>query len=184
VRVAIANATLALGDGTNDIVVVSGAAAYFVVTPTGLAGQFGGTVTVNVPDVSFSGEFTVQVNNTGLAINEQFNVGNLTARTKLSELNNGTGVTLGTGPQIRSPPAAARPSASISPARRPSARCSTRSTTPRATPAKSCLDPRRRLAARRFHRPARHAHRHRARRLHRRCLASGILGTAVAHAPA
>ena len=113
VRVAIANATLALGYGTIDIVVVSGAAPYFV-PPTGLAGQFGGTVTVNVP-TAFSGDFTVQVNNTGLAINEQFNVGNLTRDLSFERAEQRhRRHPLALARRFRSPPAAVRRSASIS----------------------------------------------------------------------
>ncbi len=82
-RVAIANARLALGDGTDDLVVISGASAYFVVTSAGIAGSFTGSVAVNIPNVSFSGSFTAEVNNTSAGIDESFVVGAATVALKL-----------------------------------------------------------------------------------------------------
>ena len=72
VRVAAANVGLNLAG----VVVVSNGAGFFVITPAGIAGELSATVSLNnVPDVSFSGTFGVQLNNTGIAINESIQVG-------------------------------------------------------------------------------------------------------------
>ncbi|HXG49000.1 MAG TPA: VCBS repeat-containing protein, partial [Methylomirabilota bacterium] len=93
-RVAVANATLALGDGTNDLLSVSGASAYFILSGAGLAGSFTGTITLNVPDVTFGGTFTVEINNTGVAVNETFPTGALTLAAGNFVRVKGTGLTL------------------------------------------------------------------------------------------
>ncbi|MEQ1862956.1 MAG: hypothetical protein ABMA13_23795, partial [Chthoniobacteraceae bacterium] len=82
-RVAITNARLAFSDGTNDLVVIGGASAYFVVTPLGMAGSFAGTVTFNIPNVSFTGSFMAEVNNTTMGIDESFMVGGQTVALRL-----------------------------------------------------------------------------------------------------
>ncbi|MEQ1861602.1 MAG: LEPR-XLL domain-containing protein, partial [Chthoniobacteraceae bacterium] len=66
-HVGIQNARLALG---GDLVRVEGASANFIVSAAGIAGNFAGSVIVNVPDVSFTGVFDAQVNTTGAAVNE------------------------------------------------------------------------------------------------------------------
>src|SRR5262249_49108239 len=48
-RIGIANATLALGDGTTNFVTISGGQGAIYVTPQGVAGEISGTVQVAIP---------------------------------------------------------------------------------------------------------------------------------------
>ena len=79
VRVAAAGITLSVGGVVN----VTGGAGFFVITPNGVAGSLAATVGLAVPGVSFSGSFTVAINNTALAVDETIQVGAGTARLQL-----------------------------------------------------------------------------------------------------
>ncbi len=61
VDITLANIYLGLGDGTTDFVSLSNGSGHLTLSGTGLTGTFGGTVAVNVPNVTFSGSFTVDV---------------------------------------------------------------------------------------------------------------------------
>src|SRR5439155_762963 len=67
VRVNAKNINLSLGNG---LVTVSGGSALFVIGTSGFAGKFSGAVTLGVPNVSFAANLTVEVNNTGAAVNQ------------------------------------------------------------------------------------------------------------------
>src|SRR5206468_2239113 len=77
--IAASNVHLGLGDGTKDLLSIDGGTGFFVVGSSGLAGEFSGTVTANVPGVSFSGTFHVSVNTTGAAVDQQIVVGTSTS---------------------------------------------------------------------------------------------------------
>ena len=66
-RLALANVNLSLGGG---VLTVSGASGTLLVKSTGLAGDFGGTIALNVPNVALSGTLRVQVNTTTAAVDE------------------------------------------------------------------------------------------------------------------
>ena len=72
VLVSADNVALNLGNG---LVTVTGGHADFVLSSSGIAGQFGGTLGVNLTGISFAGTLQVQVNDTGAAVNETFNDG-------------------------------------------------------------------------------------------------------------
>ena len=57
IRIAAANVNLSLGDGTADLVMVTGAAGALFLTPEGLAGEVKGAVGLNVPGISSLGRF-------------------------------------------------------------------------------------------------------------------------------
>ena len=67
-----ANVALSLGGG---LVTASGGQADLLLSAGGLAGKLSATVAVNVPNVTLSGTLTVEINNTGLAVNQAFEVG-------------------------------------------------------------------------------------------------------------
>jgi hypothetical protein len=95
VRVAAANVSLRLGNGTTDFVRVSDGRGALLITPAGLAGTISATVELNVPGVTFSGRFGIDINNTNAAVNEMFTVGGVELTTVLSALHGGDGVDLG-----------------------------------------------------------------------------------------
>ncbi|MCB1127871.1 MAG: hypothetical protein KDM81_15360, partial [Verrucomicrobiae bacterium] len=74
VRVAVANAGLRLGSPTRDVVVVSGGQGAILLTDAGFVGEFTAAVRIDVPGVTFSGEFGVAINNTANAVTETFQV--------------------------------------------------------------------------------------------------------------
>ena len=77
IRIAATNVSLALGDGTNTLLSLTGGTAAFVLPATGgLAGQIGGTVNLTgVPGVQLSATFSALVNTTASAVHESFLVG-------------------------------------------------------------------------------------------------------------
>jgi len=75
VRVAAANVSIALGDGTTDFVTVSNGSGSFLIDTLGLAGQLSATVAVNVPGVTVSGNLMLQLNQRSAAVDEAFDVG-------------------------------------------------------------------------------------------------------------
>jgi len=75
VRIAASNVSLILGDGSSGIVSVTGGQGALLLTGTGLAGEVSGTVTMNVPGVSFDGSFTIAVNTMAAPVSEVFVVG-------------------------------------------------------------------------------------------------------------
>src|SRR5262249_13930155 len=75
---------LSLGDGTTNIVSVTGAQGALLMTPAGLAGQLSNaSIALNVPGVSFSGTFSIAVNATTDPVDRQFTVGTSTVTLNL-----------------------------------------------------------------------------------------------------
>ncbi|MFZ1411484.1 MAG: hypothetical protein WAS07_08500, partial [Micropruina sp.] len=78
IRIFATNVGLTLGTATAGVVLTNGS-GFFVLTPVGLAGRVGGSVTVNVPgDVEITGTFSVAVNSTTRAVNESILVNDQT----------------------------------------------------------------------------------------------------------
>ena len=73
VRVAVARASLRLGDGTRDYVVVTEGAGSLLVTQAGMAGELEARVELrNVSGVAFDARIKVRLNNTAAAVRETF----------------------------------------------------------------------------------------------------------------
>src|SRR5439155_2912169 len=64
VTVTFSEVEFGLGDGTRNFVRVTKGAGTLILVKDGLYGQFSGSVAVDIPDVTFSGAFTVQLNST------------------------------------------------------------------------------------------------------------------------
>jgi len=64
IEIKIANGELGLGDGTTDFVRVTNAGGSLFITPAGIYGQLSATVAVDIPQVTMSGSFTLQINKT------------------------------------------------------------------------------------------------------------------------
>ena len=69
------NIAFALGDGVNDYVTFSEGRGNFILDTNGLAGELSGGVVVDIPGAEVSGSLLLQVNQTGMAVNELFDVG-------------------------------------------------------------------------------------------------------------
>ncbi|HEY9248054.1 MAG TPA: hypothetical protein VIO38_02935, partial [Rariglobus sp.] len=80
IKVAVANFSTALGDGTTDFVTVTSGTGAFLITSAGLAASVTATVSLqNVPGVSInSSTFTLAINTTTAAVNETFSIGSNT----------------------------------------------------------------------------------------------------------
>jgi hypothetical protein len=74
VRIAASNVSMTLGS-TSAGVSLLGGSGFFVLTPAGLVGRIGGTIEVNIPGATLSGAFSVAINNTNAAYNDQFQLG-------------------------------------------------------------------------------------------------------------
>ncbi len=88
--IAASDVTLRLGDGTTDYVTLSGGAGAFVIKPkqapgvgNGIAGSLSGTVTLNVPGISFTGALSLELNTTLGAVTETIDVGGETVEIEL-----------------------------------------------------------------------------------------------------
>jgi hypothetical protein len=74
-RVAASDVSYRLMAGGTNIVSVTEGQGGFIVTSGGIAGELSGGVTLNIPEgAHFRGEFSLAINNTNLAVNEQFTV--------------------------------------------------------------------------------------------------------------
>ena len=71
-RVSASNVTFALGDGTTNFLSFSNGAGAFLLTSSGIAGSLSGSVAANIPGVSLSGVWTLQVNSTSQAVAASF----------------------------------------------------------------------------------------------------------------
>ena len=79
VKIAATNVALALGDGTRTVLTLTGGEALLVSRGTGIAASLSGTVALrNVPGVTFSGTFAVEVNTLTTAVDETFTIGGTT----------------------------------------------------------------------------------------------------------
>ena len=67
IRVSFSEVELGLGDGTRTFVRVTQGQGDLVLLSTGIYGRFGGSVAVDVPDVTFTGAFQIKLNTTDLA---------------------------------------------------------------------------------------------------------------------
>ena len=83
VRVAASNVSMSLGDGTTAFVAVAGGRGVIVLTGAGAAGTLAGAVAVNVPQVSLSGAFHVDVNTLGSAVDQTVTSGGIPTRINL-----------------------------------------------------------------------------------------------------
>nr|WP_276607580.1 Calx-beta domain-containing protein [Limisphaera ngatamarikiensis] len=99
VTVTVSDLSLRFGGLAPDLLVVQGGQGVFLLTAQGLAGTASAAVTLNVPGVTLTGSFTVEVNDAAVAVIETVTVGgspvtvNLPAGPYLRV--RGTGVTLG-----------------------------------------------------------------------------------------
>ncbi|HEX4525985.1 MAG TPA: VCBS repeat-containing protein, partial [Gaiellaceae bacterium] len=79
VQIGVANVTFSLGDGTTNFLSLTSGSGTFVLltgTPTGVAGHLTATAAIqNVPDVSFSGTLTLDINTTGVPVSATVVVG-------------------------------------------------------------------------------------------------------------
>ena len=69
-EIAATNISASLGSGSTNFVTVSGGSGTLVLDASGLAGQIGGTVSVTVPGVTFTGTLSIGVNTTSSAISD------------------------------------------------------------------------------------------------------------------
>ena len=69
-RLSIDNAAVSFTNGTTELVGLHGASANLIVNTIGVAGSFSGQLTTNLPAVQFTGNFNVEINTTGAAVNE------------------------------------------------------------------------------------------------------------------
>ena len=67
-RIVASKVTLRLGTGTTDLLTITNGSASFLVstTPSGIAGTLSGTVTLNVPGVTFAGTLRLELNTADL----------------------------------------------------------------------------------------------------------------------
>jgi hypothetical protein len=61
VELRVANVYLGLGSGGTDLVSVTGGTGVLTMDAVAMSGSFAGTVAVNVPGVTFTGAFTVDI---------------------------------------------------------------------------------------------------------------------------
>ncbi|NOS68309.1 MAG: calcium-binding protein, partial [Verrucomicrobia bacterium] len=85
VRIGVSNASFSISDGVTTFASLTNGAGLFVLSNDGLAGALSGTVTLNVPGVTFSGTFGVAFNNTTKAVNESLNIGGSTVTLNLAK---------------------------------------------------------------------------------------------------
>ena len=72
IRVAITDLSFALSAGSTDIVSLTGGTGFFVIKPTGMAGEISGTVAI--PVIGFSGTLKLSINNSTVPVAETFTV--------------------------------------------------------------------------------------------------------------
>src|SRR2546422_2900193 len=76
ISLVVSNATFSLKADARDIVALTTGRGAFLVTSAGVAGEIRGAIALDVPGgVSFSGDFSLRINNTNAAINERLTVG-------------------------------------------------------------------------------------------------------------
>jgi hypothetical protein len=90
-RVAARNLTGSFGDGTTAYVTLSDGSGFFIVKPEGLAGQISGHVTVNVPDVTIEGTFSLQINNTPNTVDDTLEFGDQPGSTDVAVIGDVNG---------------------------------------------------------------------------------------------
>jgi hypothetical protein len=83
IRIAAANVSVSLGDGTTSFVNLTAGSGQMVIRTAGIAGRISGTVTVSIPGVSFSGSLSLAMNNTTAEVHDSFDVGGSTVNLDL-----------------------------------------------------------------------------------------------------
>ncbi|MCX8239306.1 MAG: LEPR-XLL domain-containing protein, partial [Akkermansiaceae bacterium] len=71
----LSDLTASFSDGTNDLVSLTKASGDLLVMSDGVAAKFEGHLDVNVPQVTATGSYSLLINTTGTAINQDFGVG-------------------------------------------------------------------------------------------------------------
>lgn len=71
----MSNVSFSLGSDTDDYVSITNGSGSFILTDAGVAGIGSATLTVGVPDVGLTGNFTIQINTTEAAVDETVSVG-------------------------------------------------------------------------------------------------------------
>ncbi|MDB4362493.1 hypothetical protein N9Z46_10235, partial [Akkermansiaceae bacterium] len=109
IRIAITDASLGLGDGDREFISLTNGEGYFLIisspnpTENGVAGQLTVDVATDLQGVEFSGTLTLELNQTGRAIDEEFVVNNITQDLELEAGNYlraaGTNLTIEIGGQ-------------------------------------------------------------------------------------
>ncbi len=69
------NVSFSLGSDTDDYVSITNGSGSFILTDAGLAGVGAATLTVGVPEVGLTGNFTISINTTEVAVSETVSVG-------------------------------------------------------------------------------------------------------------
>ncbi|OQY08208.1 MAG: hypothetical protein B6I22_01165, partial [Desulfobacteraceae bacterium 4572_123] len=77
VKIAAANVTLSLKNGSDDLVTVTHGTGALFITDAGLAGELSGSVAVHIPDVAVSGTLNLQINTTGVDVHETIMAGSI-----------------------------------------------------------------------------------------------------------
>ena len=75
VRMGATNVSLNFGTGGATLLSVTNGHGALLLEAGALAGEFGGDVALNVPDVNFSGNLEIAINTGGAAVNEMISVG-------------------------------------------------------------------------------------------------------------
>jgi len=74
-RIVGRNVSLSLGDGTTTYVSITDGFGFFLLKGAGVAGRLSGTVSIQVPSVSLTGMFALQINTTGAPVTDSIAVG-------------------------------------------------------------------------------------------------------------
>src|SRR6185369_10987493 len=77
-RIGLTSLTVNLAAGGDIVASLTNGTGFLVVTSAGIAGQFSGTIGIAIQSVSFTADFSLAINNTNAAVNEQFTVGSQT----------------------------------------------------------------------------------------------------------
>ena len=99
VKLALANVNLALGDGKQDLLTLTGGSGFWLIRSGGVAGRVQGTVALqNVPGVTLQGTLGLEVNTTNADVNETFTLNGFETKLEIAASRkfavSGTGVTL------------------------------------------------------------------------------------------
>ncbi|MDA7536176.1 hypothetical protein N8534_00340, partial [bacterium] len=73
-RLSLRNVNVSFGSATENFVTLSEGTGEFLVLPEGLAAELAGILTVNVPNVSATGNFALRINTTGMLVDESYEV--------------------------------------------------------------------------------------------------------------
>ena len=114
VKLALANVSLALGDGKQELLTLTGGSGFWLIRSGGVAGRVQGTVALqNVPGVTLQGTLGLEVNTTNADVNETFTLNGF--ETKLEIAASRKFAVSGTGVDARAAPASRSAATSCSP---------------------------------------------------------------------